>query len=156
PGDDQRALTDAQRGLGGLEVGQRDIVLLGGDDGTPAGLELPGPLQLALGLAELGPGLLDIGLGLGGAAARLVDPRLEQCAVEPGQHRPLFHARAVADRLGRIARVGAEALDPAGDLGTDVHDLFGLDRARRVDRRSEVAAPDHHRAVGYALRVRVV
>jgi hypothetical protein len=62
------ALADAQRGLGRLEVGPGDVVLLGGDDGVPTSLGLLGPLRFAFDLGELGPGLLDIDLGLGDVA----------------------------------------------------------------------------------------
>ena len=145
------ALTDGQRGLGRLVVRQGRVVFLGGDDGRPSGLELATPLQLAVGLPELGLGLLDVCLGLGDAAARLVESRLEQRTVEPGQHGPLFDPRAVADRLARVARVGAEALDPAGHLGAHVDDLFGLDRPGCVDRGTDVASFDGDGTIRHAL-----
>ena len=146
-GDEQRALVDGEPGLGRLEVSQGDVVVLAAitplrRDWSFFALELP------LAPGELGLRLHDVGLGSRDAAPGLVDAGLEERRVEPGQHGAFLHLRSVADRLARVARVGAEALDLAGDLGANVNHLLGLERSRGVDRGPEVTLLMVDRAVG--------
>src|SRR5262249_44170860 len=49
------------------------------------------------------------------------------------QHGVFLHGRAVVDHLLGVARVGAELLDPADDLGADVDDVFRLQGAGGAD-----------------------
>ena len=157
PGDGQRAWPTARHGPGRLVVGHGGVVFLRRDDRRVARAELLGPVQLALGLAELDLGLLDVGLGAGDAGPRLVDPRLEQRVVEPGQHRPRLDGRAVADRLasGRAGPCRSSATWPATWAPTSTTSSGSIVPGR-VDRRPQVAPPDRDRPVRDPLGVRVV
>ena len=54
---------------------------------------------MLFGLPEFGFGLLDIGLGFGNTAVRLVHAGLEKCTVEPCQNRASFDVRPIRDNL---------------------------------------------------------
>ena len=73
---------------------------------------------------QVGLGLLNVG-----GVQRIVDLR---------QHRSFIDHRTVIDRLA--VDILAERVDLPGDLGSDIHDFFRLDRPGRADRGQQVSA----------------
>ena len=130
--------------VGHLVVGHGGVVV-GVGDGVRLDQAL-GPLPIVLGLKQLGLHLVQVGLGAVVGRLRLVDLRLVQRVVDPGQHRALLDDGAPVDRLLRILRVRPRACDQAGDLGADVDDLLRLRGPRGADRRQHVAALHRRRA----------
>ena len=110
-----------------------------------ASLAVRSSASLAASRATFEP--LDVGLGPDQVRLRLLDLRLEQRRIEPGEHLALPND---------VVEVGVQRLDDAGHLAADVDRRHGLERPGGADGLHEVA-PGHldRRHLGLRLATRL-